>query len=139
MIRLSNVIDASGSIVEVYNLKNMIRKYIVSRADAELKMDANSGIIKLYGESYNHILLSLNDNKVPIPADSDRAKKLGRNYLNSKRPTQDQWKVFVSMFDSFPQWGLKFNLHLEDGTVIYQDGVKVAELPSPRTFTTKGA
>lgn len=42
----------------------------------------------------NRIVLSTVDNKVPLAPGDPRIERKGRDYLDTKRPTKDQWNAF---------------------------------------------
>lgn len=84
------------------------------------------------GASKGRLVESKFTNMIPLKPTDARVKILGRNYLESQRPTKQQWKRFQYAIDSLSYLEATVK---DDGGVVYMiDGVKQRDLPTPNSF-----
>lgn len=74
-------------------------------------------------------------NMIPLKPTDARVNTLKRDYLESQRPTKQQWKRFQYAIDSLSY--LKATVKDDEGGVYMIDGVKQRDLPVPNSFPIK--
>lgn len=84
------------------------------------------------GASKGRLVESKQTNMIPLKPTDARVKTLNRNYLESQRPTKQQWKRFQYAIDSLSY--LKATVKDDEGNVYMIDGVKQRDLPLPNSF-----
>lgn len=83
------------------------------------------------------------DNVIKMKTNDPRSKKIGRDYLLSKRPTEDQYKGFFEVIQStLDAVGLYGNVELiiprTSESILLRDGVdKFDKYPKMKSFPTK--
>lgn len=124
----------------INTILNDILKPKLNQAAIKYKAQVFEGEIIFEEVDSHKIFVSSKENKIVLADDDTRIKSLGRNYLNSNRLTQKQFKRLVEIFNgSLDKLGISADMMItsEKEDHVLREGITNHGWPVPKSFPTE--
>lgn len=128
---------------EICNVLSNRLKLLKISFNAQVLTIDNISMIEFKDVEKGKTFRSSVDNVIKLKAGDDRIKKHGRDYLLSRRPTQNQYNSFFTiMHKLFDELNLNADIELyidktKEKFIIRKDKVNFLDLPKMRSFPTE--
>lgn len=125
-----------SALIKIMNLK-------FKELNLTVKMSSKEGTIAFSDVVDGKTFISSVDNVINMKENDPRLKKIGRTYLLSKRPTEEQYNGFFNVIQStLDSVGLYGNVELiiarTSESILLRDGIeRVGSYPKMKSFPTK--
>lgn len=144
MLRISNLKWQYGKFENLNSLiKIMNVKFKKINVTVKMSLSTENDSISFSDVVNGKTFISSVDNVIKMKENDPRSKKIGRDYLLSKRPTEEQYNGFFDVIQStLDAVGLYGNVELiiprTSESILLRDGLKKSDrYPKMKSFPTK--
>ncbi len=137
MVTISNIKWTYESMSKIKVLYNLLASKMKEELKIKISGEVADNIIKFTRVEPNRLFISTVTNKIMIKDNDARVKKLGRNYLETHKPTEKQYLGFFNTINKYlDDLGLSADVQYEvkDKTHVLRTGKVKFEVPKLNTY-----